>query len=115
MTAIGHRAWYKDGGSFDKKRELQAPYLLQWEVMRWLEQQGIAQYDFVGVPPRDRIGKGDPRQGLYYFKSKFNPEITEFIGCWDIVPDPWRYRVWRLIGERIAARLANRKPEKLLY
>lgn len=115
VTAVGRRAWYKDGGSFDKKRELQASYLLQWEVMRRLKAHGIAQYDMVGVPNRDQIGKGNSRQGLYDFKSKFNPEITEFIGCWDLAPNIWKYRAWRLVGERIAARLANMRPERFLY
>jgi len=115
VTALGRRAWYKDGGSFDVHRELQAPYLLQWEVMRWLKAHGIEKYDLVGVPPRDRLGQGDSKQGLYDFKSKFNPEITEYIGAWDLAPSRVKYVFWRLAGERLAARMANRRPEKWLY
>jgi lipid II:glycine glycyltransferase (peptidoglycan interpeptide bridge formation enzyme) len=114
-TYLGTRAWYKDGGSFDLKRELQASYLMQWEVMRWLKAQGVESYDMMGVPNRDRVGQGDPRDGLYSFKSKFNPEITEFIGCYDLPLSDWKYRAWLRVGERIAARLANRRPERFLY
>ncbi len=114
-TYIGQRGWYKDGGSFDKKRELQASYLMQWETMRWLKHQGVTSYDMVGVPNRDQVGTGDARDGLYSFKSKFNPEITEFIGCWDLAPSSQKYRFWRKFGERVASRLANRAPEKFLY
>jgi lipid II:glycine glycyltransferase (peptidoglycan interpeptide bridge formation enzyme) len=114
-TVVGKRAWYKDGGSFDKKRELNASYLLQWEVMRWLMARGITNYDLVGSPNRDQIGVSDFRAGLYEFKRKFNPEITEFIGCWDLPLSTTKYRLWTKVGERLAARLAMRSPERFLY
>ncbi|MDF2460944.1 MAG: putative Methicillin resistance protein [Candidatus Saccharibacteria bacterium] len=114
-TYLGERGWYKDGGSFDLKRELQASYLMQWEVMRWLKAHGVEKYDMMGVPNRDRVGKGDPRDGLYSFKSKFNPEITEFVGCQDLPLSGWKYSAWMKFGERVAAKLANRRPEKFLY
>ena len=115
VTHLGNRAWYKDGGSFDLKRDAQAPYLLQWEVMRWLMANGVQQYDLVGSPNRDQIGVSNSRAGLYEFKRKFNPEVTEFIGCWDLPLSTGRYKMWRKVGERVAARLANRRPEKYLY
>ncbi len=114
-TYIGKRAWYKDGGSFDKKRELNASYLIQWEVMRWLMAHGVTKYDLVGTPNRADVGTGDSRDGLYSFKSKFNPEITEFAGAWDLPLNELKYKLWRKAGERVAARLANRRPEKFLY
>ncbi len=114
-TFVGKRAWYKDGGSFDKKRELNASYLIQWEVMRWLMAHGVEKYDLVGTPNRDAVGTGDSRDGLYSFKSKFNPEITEFAGAWDLPLNELKYKLWRKAGERVAAKLANRRPEKFLY
>jgi lipid II:glycine glycyltransferase (peptidoglycan interpeptide bridge formation enzyme) len=114
-TFIGTRAWYKDGGSFDLKRELQASYLLQWEVMRWLIARGTRLYDLVGSPNRDQVGTGDSRDGLYEFKRKFNPDITEFIGCWDLPLNASKYGLWLRVGERVAAKFANRRPERFLY
>lgn len=114
VTYLGKRAWYKDGGSFELKRELQPTYLMQWEVMRWLIANGVTEYDMVGVPNRDQIGTGNSRDGLYEFKAKFNPEITEFIGAWDL-PFSAKYKIWNKIGERIAARHAAKQPEKFLY
>jgi serine/alanine adding enzyme len=116
VTFLGKRGWYKDGGSFEKKRELQPSYLLRWEVMRWLMAHGVEQYDMVGSPNRDQVGVSDFRAGLYEFKRKFNPEITEFIGCWDLpLSSAPKYRLWRKVGERVAAKLANRRPERFLY
>ncbi len=116
LTYLGQRGWYKDGGSFDIKRELQAPYLVQWEVMRWCLERGIVQYDLLGSPNRDKVGTGDPKDGLYTFKSKFNPDITEFAGCYDLpLAGGLAYKAWRKIGERVAARLAVRSRERFLY
>jgi lipid II:glycine glycyltransferase (peptidoglycan interpeptide bridge formation enzyme) len=115
LTFIGHRGWYKDGGSFDKKRELSASYLMQWEVMRWLKARGVTSYDMVGSPNRNEVGTGHSSDGLYSFKSKFNPEITEFMGCYDLPLNEIKYKLWRRVGERVAAKLANRRPEKFLY
>ena len=115
VTYVGERSWYKDGGSFDLKRELHASYLIQWEVMRWLIKKQVKQYDMLGTPNRDAIGSGDSRDGLYAFKSKFNPEVTEFAGCWDLPLNSIKYRLWRSIGERIAARSAAKSPERFLY
>lgn len=115
ITYLGKRAWYKDGGSFDKKRELNASYLMQWRIMQWLMERGITNYDLVGSPNRDQIDQPNSRAGLYEFKRKFNPEITEFIGCWDLPLNSTKYRLWRKVGERLAARMAMRSREKFLY
>ena len=114
VTHIGTRAWYKDGGSFELKRELQPTYLMQWHVMQWCIKHGITSYDMVGVPNRDELNTGNSRQGLYEFKSKFSPDITEFIGAWDL-PLSALYPLWGLIGERLAGRAAMKRPEKFLY
>jgi serine/alanine adding enzyme len=116
VTFLGKRAWYKDGGSFDLKRELQASYFLQWETMLWLMARGITNYDLVGSPNRDELDTPNARAGLYEFKRKFNPEITEFIGCWDLpLSGMARYKLWTRAGERVAWRLAARRPERFLY
>jgi lipid II:glycine glycyltransferase (peptidoglycan interpeptide bridge formation enzyme) len=115
ITYLGRRAWYKDGGSFEVKRELNASYLLQWRVMQWLMERGMTNYDLVGSPNRDQVDQPNSRAGLYEFKRKFNPEITEFIGCYDLPLNLTKYRLWRQVGERLAARLAMRSREKFLY
>jgi serine/alanine adding enzyme len=115
VTYLGHRAWYKDGGSFDRHRELNATYLMQLETMRWLKSKGIHTYDMVGVPNPDQVGSGDSRDGLYEFKAKFNPDITEFIGTYDLVESPLKYKLWLKFGERVASKVANSQPERFLY
>lgn len=107
-TVFGHRAYYKDGGSFPIKRNLMAPYLLQWEAMRWAKSRGAVEYDMVAVPPKSELNNPQHHQaGLYSFKRMFSEEVTEFVGCWDL-PLSSKYKLWRkyegLYG-RVYARL----------
>lgn len=113
-THLGSKGWYKDGGSFRIKQNLMAPYLLQWEVMRWLKSKGATSYDMVGVPPRDKMTPEHIMYSLYQFKSGFNPEITEFIGAWDM-PLSKKYKLWQKIGERAYTAFLARVLHRYLY
>ena len=108
VTHFGARGWYKDGGSSRRHRELMAPYLLQWEVMRWLRAGGVAAYDLVAVPLSEDMSPDHPFYGLYLFKSVFNDHVTEFVGTWDIPLSARRYALWNAIGERAARRYTYR-------
>lgn len=101
VTRFGERAWYKDGGSSRRHHDLMAPYLLQWEVMRWLRDRGVTVYDLVAVPRPADMSPGHPFYGLYRFKSGFNERVTEFVGTWDIPLAGRRYRLWNAAGERM--------------
>lgn len=101
VTRFGARAWYKDGGSSRRHHELMAPYLLQWEVMRWLRASGVTVYDLVAVPRPADMSPDHPFYGLYRFKSGFNEHVTEFVGTWDIPLRHNRYRLWNAAGERL--------------
>lgn len=115
VTYFGKKAWYKDGGSSRAKRELMAPYLLQWEIMRWLKAKGVEQYDLVAVPPKEELTPEHYMYGLYQFKSGFNSEITQFIGTWDLALRPTKYRLWKLAGERLYRKYLVKLRRELLY
>jgi lipid II:glycine glycyltransferase (peptidoglycan interpeptide bridge formation enzyme) len=112
---LGRKGWYKDGGSTTEHRELMAPHLLQWEVMRALRRQGVESYDLVAVPPRDQLDESHPLYGLWRFKSGFSEAITEYVGTWDLVRDVRRYRLWRRYAEPLALRLSWRLSGDLFY
>jgi lipid II:glycine glycyltransferase (peptidoglycan interpeptide bridge formation enzyme) len=116
VTYVGHKALYKDGGSVREHPEVQAPYALQWEVMRWLMQHGVTEYDLHGTPPADRIeDPTHPLAGLARFKTGFQPEVTEYIGTFDLPLDEGRYQIWRRIGERLAVAYEYRATGRLFY
>ncbi|MFN2582147.1 MAG: lipid II:glycine glycyltransferase FemX [Candidatus Dormibacteria bacterium] len=115
VTHFGARGWYKDGGSSRRHHELMAPYLLQWEVMRWLRSRGVRSYDLVAVPRRAELHEGHRFWGLYRFKSGFHDDITEFVGTWDVPRSERRYRLWDPYGEKLARQWVYRVNHDIFY
>ena len=109
-------ALYKDGASSREHSSLQAPYLLQWEIMRWLKARCVQHYDLHGVPPADRIDDPThPLAGLARFKTGFQPEVTEYIGTYDLPLNPTAYARWLRYAERIAVAYEYRVRKRLFY
>lgn len=114
-TLFANKAYYKDGGSFPIKRNLMAPYLIQWEVMRWAKAMGATSYDLIGSPPKDQLDNPNhPQAGLYQFKRGFNEEVTEFTGCWDIPIHPKKYSIFKS-QERQFLKLYNKMTKKIFW
>ena len=65
------RAIYYYGASSSDfwARKLFAPYLLQWEAIRYAKSQGIRQYDLLWVAESNN--QKDPLAGVSFFKSRF--------------------------------------------
>lgn len=94
---LGKKIWYKDGGSSRNSKKTMAPYALQWAAMQWAKKNDFETYDMVAVPPLAERNEKSPWWGLYRFKSGFNPNITEFVGCLDLPIKKRSYFIWRKI------------------
>jgi lipid II:glycine glycyltransferase (peptidoglycan interpeptide bridge formation enzyme) len=99
--ALPPRAWYFYGASGNAHREKMAPYLLQWEAMRWAKSLGCTTYDLYGVPDQDEEAleseftqRRDGLWGVYRFKRGFGGKLTRSVGAWDHVYAPLRYRLY---------------------
>jgi lipid II:glycine glycyltransferase (peptidoglycan interpeptide bridge formation enzyme) len=113
----GKQGLYKDGGSTREHPELQAPYLLQWQVMRWLRAEGCSEYDLHGVPPADRLEDSThPLAGLAQFKRGFHPDIvTSYVGVYDLPVILAKYHIWHSAGEKLLAGYSFRVKGELYY
>jgi lipid II:glycine glycyltransferase (peptidoglycan interpeptide bridge formation enzyme) len=69
LLRFGSVCWYLHGASSSRHRNLMAPYLLQWEGIRWAARQGCTLYDFRAVP--DMLREDQDMYGLYRFKEGF--------------------------------------------
>ncbi|MBN1440222.1 MAG: peptidoglycan bridge formation glycyltransferase FemA/FemB family protein [Anaerolineales bacterium] len=99
----GRRAWYLYGASSDIRREVMAPYLLQWEAMRWARSRECEEYDLWGIPDVDQAAlesqfasRQDGLWGVYRFKRGYGGRIWRATGAWDRVYHPPLYRLYRL-------------------
>lgn len=88
----GGTATYLYGASSNLRRELMAPYLLQWEAMRQARSRGLDRYDLFGVPPTP--DPKHPMHGLYRFKTGFGGRILDRLGVWDYLSQPVRSRLY---------------------
>ncbi|MEK7519990.1 MAG: peptidoglycan bridge formation glycyltransferase FemA/FemB family protein [Patescibacteria group bacterium] len=98
---FGRRATYLHGGSSDRHKNVMAPYLLHWEIMRFAKQKGFWEYDFWGTvtdrtPPRDRARW----EGFARFKEGFGGAVVEYPGSWDLPVNKLWYNAYT-IGRKI--------------
>jgi lipid II:glycine glycyltransferase (peptidoglycan interpeptide bridge formation enzyme) len=92
-------AIYLHGASSDKFRNVMAPYLLQWEVIKMAKEQGLKYYDFYGI---DQI----KWPGVTRFKEGFGGEEVNYAGTFDLVLKPFWYFIYNFI--RIGKRMIRK-------
>lgn len=79
----GERATYFYGASLNENREVMAPYLMHWEVMKEAKKAGFKEYDLWGI-----ANPGDNEHewiGITDFKKKFGGREVALIGAYDLV------------------------------
>jgi lipid II:glycine glycyltransferase (peptidoglycan interpeptide bridge formation enzyme) len=105
----GKYAVYLYGASSNNKRNLMAPYALQWKAMQDAKEAGCQYYDLFGIPP-----DGDPNHpmaGLYLFKTGFGGQIIHRPGSWDYPYKPLFYSLFS-IAENLRKKLHNCKKKR---
>lgn len=102
VFAFGSKAQYMYGASSNLKRNLMAPYLVQWEGMRWAKEQGASLYDLWGIP--DTLTESEDLWGVYRHKRGYGGDIVRYVGAFDLVRSP----VQHLALERVARPLFKR-------
>lgn len=112
----GAKATYKDGGSLQKRKQYGDSHLVQWVAINDMKELGALEYDFCGTPPSDKLK--DPthaHHGLGLFKTSFTKTVTDFVGCYDLILSPLRYKLWSSAGERVFRQLYTRRTGKQFY
>jgi lipid II:glycine glycyltransferase (peptidoglycan interpeptide bridge formation enzyme) len=70
-------ATYYYGASSDEFRNVMAPALLQWEVIKLAKSKGFRIYDFLGISPAG--AKNHPWAGVTDFKKKFGGKEVSYL------------------------------------
>lgn len=101
-VTFGTKTTYKDGASIRKRTAYGASHFLQWNVIEWAKSKGGLIYDFCGSPPSDELDNTEhPFHKIGLFKTAFNKTATDYVGCYDLIISPVRYKAWTKIGERV--------------
>lgn len=112
----GRKATYKDGGSLQQRSQYGDSHLVQWTAINQLKELGCTEYDFCGTPPSDKLkDTSNPFHGLGLFKTSFSKTVTDFVGCYDQVLNPLKYKAWTAAGERVARQLYTRRTGQQFY
>lgn len=89
---FGRTATYYHGGSRATHRNVMAPYLLQFEIMRKAKVLGCECYDLFGVTPQSEPSDG--WADISVFKRKFGGRELRFVPTLDYIYDPIAYQEW---------------------
>jgi len=112
----GRKGTYKDGGSLQKRSQYGDSHLVQWTAINQVKELGCTEYDFCGTPPSDKLkDTSNPFHGLGLFKTSFSKTVTDFVGCYDQVISPLKYKAWMAAGERVARQLYTRRTGQQFY
>jgi lipid II:glycine glycyltransferase (peptidoglycan interpeptide bridge formation enzyme) len=105
----GKEATYLYGASSNVKRNLMAPYALQWKAMQDAQTYGCTVYDMFGIPPN--TNPDHPMAGLYRFKTGFGGKIIHRPGSWDYPCKPLLYALFKQ-AELLRKKIRDRRKRR---
>jgi lipid II:glycine glycyltransferase (peptidoglycan interpeptide bridge formation enzyme) len=107
VVYFGRRATYFFGGSRDMDRQVMAPYLLHFEVMRAAKALGHEWYDLWGIAPANE--PDHPWLNFTVFKAKFGGVEVHLVPTLDYVFDEAAYDGY-VAGQRDSGDSGCREP-----
>jgi lipid II:glycine glycyltransferase (peptidoglycan interpeptide bridge formation enzyme) len=87
---FGDTATYLFGASGDENREVMAPYLLQWEIIKKAKAAGCKFYDFFGIDEKKW-------PGVTRFKRGFCGQEINYPGTFDAIFDRFNYKIYKIL------------------
>lgn len=90
VSFFGDTATYMHGASSNEFRNVMAPYLIQWHVIKEAKKRGCRYYDFYGIDEKKW-------PGVTRFKSGFGGDNRHFPGTFDYVLDRGWYNIYGMV------------------
>ena len=90
FSFFGDLVTYLHGGSADTNRNVMAPYLLHWQIIKTAKQQGFKYYDLNGIDEKKWLG-------VTRFKKGFGGKEINYPGTFDLVFDQGWYNIYRMV------------------
>jgi lipid II:glycine glycyltransferase (peptidoglycan interpeptide bridge formation enzyme) len=87
---FGDTAVYLHGASSSKNREVMAPHLLQWELIKKAKALGCKYYDFSGIDEKKY-------PGVTRFKRGFSGVEVNYPGTFDVIFNKTKYKIYNFL------------------
>lgn len=87
--------YYPYGASAQKFRNTMSSNLVMWEAIRFGKKIGAKKFDMWGALGENPDPK-DPWYGFHKFKLGYAPQLVEFIGSYDLIIDPKKYKFYKI-------------------
>jgi lipid II:glycine glycyltransferase (peptidoglycan interpeptide bridge formation enzyme) len=87
---FGDTATYLFGASSDEDRNVMAPYLLQWEMIKKAKKENFKYYDFFGISEKKW-------PGVTRFKRGFGGQEIKYPGAYDVVFSKINYKAYQVL------------------
>jgi lipid II:glycine glycyltransferase (peptidoglycan interpeptide bridge formation enzyme) len=98
LFKLGDRLFYPYGASLDENREVMAPTLLMWEVIKYGKSVGLKSFDMWGsLGPDAKVGENG--FGFHRFKQGYGGSLVQFVGTYDLVINPTLYKIYNFIDK----------------
>jgi len=92
------RLFYPYGASLDVHREVMAPTLLMWELIKYGQSLGLRSFDMWGCLGPDASVR-DQGYGFHRFKQGFGGNLVQFVGTYDLVMNAKYYKIYNLVDK----------------
>ncbi len=92
------RLFYPYGASLDTHREVMAPTLLMWEVIKYGQSLGLKSFDMWGGLAPDASPTA-PGFGFHRFKQGFGGNLVQFTGTYDLIINPQYYKIYNIVDK----------------
>jgi lipid II:glycine glycyltransferase (peptidoglycan interpeptide bridge formation enzyme) len=87
--------YYPYGSSSSRMRNIMASNLMMWETILYGRKMGAIAYDMWGSLGPNPNPK-DPWYGFHRFKEGYGARLIEFIGSFDLIINPFYYRLYNI-------------------
>lgn len=96
IFTLKDKLFYPYGASLNINREVMAPTLLMWEVIKMGKKLGCKTFDMWGSlgPNAKETENG---YGFHRFKQGYGGQLVEFVGTYDLVINPVLYKIYNYI------------------
>lgn len=91
-----NKIYYPYGASLDIQRQVMAPNLLMWEVIKWGKRQKCVSFDMWGSLAPD-AKEGDFGYGFHRFKLGYGGKLVKFVGTYDFIINPLLYKIYLFV------------------